>query len=105
MALVRASIRDWPTVPWRGRPQTRIQNYLRPGDFDCYLDSRINFVDLRSGIYAFEPGEDLDEPLMRRIINECHRLGLVVYGTVNCGVAKMKYPSALKTFTEMLRLL
>jgi len=37
LVLGQASIRDWPTVPWRGRPQTHYNHYLEPGAWDCYL--------------------------------------------------------------------
>lgn len=102
--LVRASIQDWASIPWRGRPQTNIELYLRPGELDCYLRSRINFVDLRNGIYAFEPGDKLDETLLSRTIGELHRRGLVVYGTVNTGVPAAEYDKALAIFERFIAL-
>lgn len=104
LEMTRASVRDWPTVPWRGRPQTHYENYLREGDWDCYLDARINFVDLRSGTYAFEPGAELDKETIGKVVDEAHRRGLIVYATVNCGVTRKEYPEAVRTFTEMIEL-
>jgi hypothetical protein len=102
--LARASIRDWPTVPWRGRPQTHYENYFRPEEWEAYVTARINWIDLRDGIYAFEPGTELDRETIARVIREGHRCGFVVFGTVNCGVTRGKYPDVLKTFGEFISL-
>jgi len=100
----RAAVRDRPTVPWRGRPQTHYEQYLRPGELETYMTSRINFIDLRDGIYAFEPGAELDKRTLARVVAEAHRRGLVIFGTVNCGVGRAEYPAALETFREFLDL-
>ena len=34
LGLVRGVVRDAPVVPWRGRPQTSVRHYLRPGELD-----------------------------------------------------------------------
>jgi len=102
--VTRASIRDWPTVPWRGRPQTNYENYLRPGEWVTYVTSRVNWIDLRNGTYAFEPGTELDREAIAKVIQEGHRCGFVVFGTVNCGVSREKYPDVLKTFREFIDL-
>ncbi|NLE58090.1 MAG: hypothetical protein GX616_07010, partial [Planctomycetes bacterium] len=102
--LVRASVCDWASIPWRGRPQTNVGLYLRPGELDCYLRSRINFVDLRNGIYAFEPSDKLDEALLSRAINEIHRRGMLVYGTVNTGVPEAEYDKAVAMFERFIAL-
>ncbi|MGQ9650207.1 MAG: glycoside hydrolase family 20 zincin-like fold domain-containing protein [Phycisphaerae bacterium] len=104
LELVRASVCDWASIPWRGRPQTNVELYLRPGELDCYLRSRINFVDLRNGIYAFEPSDRLDEPLLSRAIGEIHRRGMLVYGTVNTGVSETEYDKAIAMFERFIAL-
>ncbi len=104
LAWTRASVRDWPSVPWRGRPQTHFMNYLRAGDLDCYMESRINFIDLRNDTYAFEPGAELDKANLSRVIEEARRRGLIVYGTVNCGVPRHEYAAAMRTFKEFISL-
>jgi len=104
LMLTQASILDWPSIPWRGRPQTSFMHYLRPGDLDCYMKSRINFVDLRNNIYAFEPGAELDMVNISKVIDEIHRRGLIVYGTVNCGVSNHEYPAVSQTFKEFITL-
>lgn len=104
LELHSASIRDRPSVPWRGRPQTHYNHYLRPGELDAYMQSRINWIDLRNGIYAFEPGDELDKEGISRVIEEAHVRDLVVYGVVNCGVPAEEYPDALATFGEFIEL-
>ena len=102
MELVRASVRDWASVPWRGRPQTSVSHYLRTGELDCFMTSRINFIDIREGIYAFEPGAKLDTDLISRALEAAHKRGLLVYGTVNCGVPGSEYDNVIKTFENLI---
>ncbi len=102
--LTRASVRDWPTVPWRGRARTHYLDYLKPGEFDCYLTARVNWIDLRTGTYAFGPGEKLDKKNIGEVIQQAHRRGLRVYATVNCGVPREEYDDVLETFDEMVQL-
>jgi len=102
--MARTSVRDWPTVPWRGRPQTSLDNFFRAGEWDSYATARANFTDLRDGIYAFEPGSDLDEAKIGDILREAHRRGILVFGSVNCGVTSSKYTDVLGTFTEFINL-
>ncbi len=101
---IPAVVRDAPVIPWRGRPQTHVKLYLRPGELDLYALSRVNFIDLRSGIYAFEPGEKLDRDAIAEAIRQAHRRGILVYATVNCGVPRTEYAKVLKTFRELLGL-
>lgn len=104
LRLVRAEIRDAPVIPWRGRPQTSVAEYLRPGELDLYARARMNFIDLRSGVYAFQPGEHIDHAEVSEVIRKAHNRGMLVYGTVNCGVPKAEYPAVLGSFREMLGL-
>lgn len=104
LALRQASIRDWPTVPWRGRPQTHYNHYLEPGAMDCYMTSRINWIDLREGVYAFEADTKLDKPVLKKVIDQAHARDLVVYGTVNCGVPADKRQAVLDMFGEFIDL-
>ena len=104
LALVPGTVRDAPVVPWRGRPQTMVKHYLRPGELDIYAMARVNFIDLRSGIYAFEPGEKLDHAQIAEAVGQAHRRGFIVYATVNCGVPRQEYPSVMATFRELLDL-
>lgn len=104
LALVLAAVRDWPSIPWRGRPETTMQHYFRPGELDCYAASRINFIDLREGIYATEPGEKLDPDLVKRTVAEARRRGMVVFAIVNCGVKSELYSKALESFKDSLAL-
>lgn len=102
--LVKGAVRDAPVIPWRGRPQTQVGHYLRPGELDLYVLSRVNFIDLRSGIYAFQPGEKLDREEIAEAIKQAHLRGIIVYATVNCGVSGKEYEKVLGTFRELLDL-
>jgi len=104
LELVRGVVRDAPVVPWRGRPQTQVRHYLRPGELDLYVLSRVNFIDLRSGIYAFEGGERLDKAEIAEAIKQAHLRGIIVYATVNCGVPRAAYDKVLGTYRELLEL-
>jgi hypothetical protein len=104
LKLVRGVVRDAPVIPWRGRPQTQVSHYLRPGELDLYVLSRVNFIDLRSGIYAFQPGEKLDKAEIAEAVKQAHLRGIIVYATVNCGVPAEEYEKVMGTFSEMLDL-
>ncbi len=102
-----ASIHDWPTVPWRGRPQTNVENHFGQGVLDAYARSRINFTDLRNGIYAF-PADyqftESDRQKIGKVIQECHRRGLLVYGSVDVGIPRSLHEQALKRFAEFIEM-
>ena len=112
------SVRDWPSIAWRGRPHSVLQQHLVPGALDAYLRSRINFTDVRDdpeveptivfparkASMGFPAGKPLDETLIRRMIHESHRRGLFVYGTVSCGVKKEQVDEVIETFEELIAL-
>ncbi|HOA75615.1 MAG TPA: glycoside hydrolase family 20 zincin-like fold domain-containing protein [Phycisphaerae bacterium] len=104
VVLRPATVRDWPTVPWRGRPQTHYKHYLEPGAMDCYMTSRINWIDLRESVYAFEPDSPLEKDVLEQVIELAHARDLVVYGAVNCGVPVAKREAVLKMFREFIEL-
>jgi hypothetical protein len=104
LAFVQGTVRDAPVIPWRGRPQTSVGAYLRPGELDLYVLSRVNFIDLRSGIYAFQPGETLDKAEIAEAVKQAHKRGIIVFATVNCGVPRKDYDKVMKTFKELLEL-
>jgi hypothetical protein len=104
MSMLRAGIRDWPSIPWRGRPETTMQHYFRPGELDCYAMSRINFIDLREGIYATEPGEKLNADTVKRTVAEARKRGMVVFAIVNCGIKRELFPKAIESFKESIAL-
>jgi hypothetical protein len=100
-------VRDWPTVPWRGRPQTTVAAHLQPGMMDVYAISRVNFIDLRNGTYAFEPDyvlTDKDKADIAEVIRLAHQRDIVVFGTVNCGVPRSKYDAVMAQFKQFLSL-
>ncbi|HUT94687.1 MAG TPA: hypothetical protein VMY37_34845 [Thermoguttaceae bacterium] len=112
------SVRDWPSIAWRGRPHSVLEQHLVPGALDAYLRSRINFTDVRDdpdveptiifparkASMGFPAGRALDEPPIRRMIRESHRRGLFVYGTVSCGVKKERVDDVIETFQELIAL-
>ncbi len=112
------SVRDWPSIAWRGRPHSVLKQHLVPGALDAYLRARINFTDVRDdpdvkptiifparkASMGLPAGRALDEPLIRRMIHESHRRGLFVYGTVSCGVKRDQIDDVVKTFKELIAL-
>jgi len=104
LELTPGTVHDAPVVPWRGRPQTQVSHYLRPGELDLYVLSRVNFIDLRGGIYAFEPGATLDKVEIAEAVKQAHLRGIIVYATVNCGVPGKDYEKVLGTYRELLDL-
>ena len=97
-------IRDWPSIPWRGRPYTSVGAHLEPGVMDAYLWAGLNFIDVRAGAFGYAPDADLDKEAIGRCIREAHRRGMFVYGTVSCGVKPEKFDGALRTFRELIEL-
>lgn len=104
LSIQGATIRDWPGIPLRGRPHPHYQYFLKPENFDCIMTSRINFIDLRDGIYAFEPGVKLPKEDLAKIIRDARDRGLRVYAAVNTGVDKAEQDAVLATFKEFIEL-
>ncbi len=112
------SVRDWPSIAWRGRPHSVLKQHLVPGALDAYLRARLNFTDVRDdpdveatvifparkASMGFPAGKPLDTPLVERMIRESHRRGLFVYGTVSCGVPAEKTDDVIETFEELISL-
>lgn len=104
LMIQEATIRDWPTIPLRGRPHPHYQYFLKPENFDCMATSRINFIDLRDGIYAFEPGANLNREDIGRIIRDAKARDLRVYAAVNCGVPAAEQDAVIRSFREFVEL-
>ncbi|MBN1489332.1 MAG: hypothetical protein JXA69_05390 [Phycisphaerae bacterium] len=104
LVLTRASIRDWPSIPWRGRPHAHYRNYSRPGEMNRYATARINFIDLRNDTYAFSPDDALPEDDLASLVRDAHRRGLFVFGTVHCGVPASEHDAVLHLFERMIAL-
>ncbi|MGC8863214.1 MAG: glycoside hydrolase family 20 zincin-like fold domain-containing protein, partial [Armatimonadota bacterium] len=101
-----AAIRDWPSIPWRGRPHSDISLYDRPNTFDSFAQARVNFIDLRLGnrIYGTPPGFKLDVEKTKHVLNEAHRRGLFVFATVDCAVPEEQHGAVIKTYEEFISL-
>jgi len=104
MTVQAATIRDWPTIPLRGRPYPHYQHFLKPGIMDGVITSRFNFIDLRGGVYAFMPGEKLDRDALSKIISDARDHGLRVYAAVNTGVSLAQQDTVMETFKELVEL-
>lgn len=109
------SVRDWPSIAWRGRPHSVLRQHLVPGALDAYIRARLNFTDVRddpnakaTNVYparkasmGFPAGVPIDGATVERMVNESHRRGLFVYGTVSCGVPQAKHDDVLATFRQL----
>lgn len=109
------SVRDWPSIAWRGRPHSVLRQHLVPGALDAYLRARLNFSDVRDDPHAratnvyparkasmgFPAGVPIDSDSVARMVTESHRRGLFVYGTVSCGVPAAKHGDVLETFRQL----
>lgn len=104
LTVQAATIRDWPTIPLRGRPHPHYQYFFKPEIFDCVMTSRFNFIDVRDGIYAFEPGAKLKRDEIGPVITKARNLGLRVYAAVNCGIPLDQQDAAMGTFKEFVDL-
>lgn len=109
--LPAVSLRDWPSIRWRGRAHWRLCVHLAPGAMDSYSRYRLNFTDVRDAdtpdgyaAMGFPPGFKIRVPETKRVLDEAHRRGMFVYGTVSCGVKAAKYDAAIKTFEELIAL-
>lgn len=116
--LPGVSVRDWPSIPWRGRPHSVLRQHLVPGAMDAYVRSRINLIDVRDDPTApataifparkasmgFPAGAPIDTANVKQVIAEGHRRGMFVYGTVSCGVPRAGSDAVIKTFEELLAL-
>ena len=104
------SVRDWPSIAWRGRPLSWPERQLVPGVFDAYVRARMNWVDLRDGPtrrrgqFGIPPGFDFDKAKAKAILREAHRRGFFVYGTVFCGVKPDKFDAVIAKFQEVVDL-
>jgi len=103
-SLPVVSLRDWPSIPWRGRPYTSVATHLEPGVLDAYLSAGLNFLDVRKGAFGYGPDEELDREEIARCLREAHRRGLFVFGTVSCGIKPEKFDGALRVFRELIEL-
>lgn len=112
------SVRDWPSIPWRGRPHSVLAHHLEPGAMDAYVRARLNFTDVRDdprvkASPVFEArkasmgcpaGIPLDKERMGLHIANAHRHGFFVYGTVACAEPPERYGQVLGTYRELLAL-
>jgi hypothetical protein len=111
VVLPVVSLRDWPSIRWRGRPHWRMRVHLAPGAFDSYARYRLNFLDVRDAdtpdgyaAMGFPPGFKINVPVTKQVLDEAHRRGMFVYGTVSCGIKSDRYEAALHTFAELIEL-
>jgi len=104
------SVRDWPSILWRGRPFWSFKEHLAPGVMDAYAWARVNFVDLRGtpdgkkASMGLQPGSKLDTGTLTRVVAEAHRRGLFVYGTVSCAIGAKQHEAVLTTFRQLIAL-
>lgn len=112
------SVRDWPSIAWRGRPHSVLLEHLEPGAMDAYAMARINFIDVRDdprvravkdsparkASMGCPAGADLDQDTVRRVVTEAHRRGIYVYGTVAAAVEGGRCDAVVQTFDNLIAL-
>ncbi len=113
--LLCATVRDWPSIPWRGRPHSVAAHHLEAGQLDAYMHARLNFSDFRDAPNVPEtltmparkasmgcaPGKPIDREVFNRLFQEFKRRGMFVYGTVSCQIAEEQYTALAATFDEL----
>lgn len=116
--ITKAEVCDWPSIPWRGRPHSVMAHQLAPGQLDAYVHARINFADYRDDPRVKEtltmpprkasmgcpPGQPVDAELAKKLLAECHRRGMYVYGVASCNLPENRYALLTQTFDELLAL-
>ncbi len=116
--ILCATVRDWPSIPWRGRPHSVVAHHLQPGQLDAYMHARLNFSDFRDdpdqvatmimparkSSMGCVPGKPIDEELFNRVFTEFKRRGMFVYGTVSCKLEAGQYSKLTDTFDALLTL-
>jgi len=103
------SVRDWPSLAWRGRIIGNFRDHLKPGALDAYVRARLNFVDTRNapaprGEFGFAPGESPDSPELRELLKQAHRRGIRVYGTLACSFGVKEPLKVERTAKELAEL-
>lgn len=108
LTLTQATIDDWGSIPWRGRPQASNRGHFVPGRFDSYARARLNWTDLRDGVrsgqYGYPPGHELKVDEVKEIVRESDRRGMFVYATVDCAVRPRDFDAAIGTYRELIEL-
>jgi len=118
LAIQRARVRDWPSIPWRGRPHSVTLQHLVPGQMDAYVHARLNFsdfrddpdvpasltMDARKASMGCVPGKPIDRELFLRTFREFKRRGFFIYGTVSCQLGKQPKEKIGETFDALLAL-
>jgi len=106
--LPAASVRDWPSIPWRGNIPGR--PWMRRYQGSCLLDSlvraRMNVIDLRLHAMGILLGMDLSKAPVKEVIREAHRRGILVYGVVSASRGRNGDPvkGGRKLFEELAAL-
>jgi hypothetical protein len=104
-----ASIRDWPSIKWRGRPWRQLWVQVEPGAMDAYVRARMNFVNATTRFPECWKGETAEfseetEATIRELLAESHRRGIFVYGVISCAVKKEHHSLTLRRFEKLIEL-
>ena len=84
-----ATIDDYPTLDIRGEfvgrnPANLYADFYDDGDWDKYMRSRFNLVDLHGGWFGYDNAASVDTAEVRHMTTEAHGRGMQVWGVVQC---------------------
>lgn len=104
LSLRQVKIRDWPGLKHRGRVCSSPQYFYSTQVLDAVVMARLNFIDVRYGNYGTAPGTKLDKDIIRWVVKEAHKRGLLVYGTASIIAQPADYDKVIATFQEFIDL-
>lgn len=104
IALWPAMIKDWPSLQHRGRPCTSAEYASSIDVLDAAALGRLNFIDIRYGIYGTNHSAKLNHDKIKLAVKEAHRRGILVYGTVSLVAEEVDYDKVIAKFQEFIDL-
>jgi len=106
--LVRATIRDWASIPWRGSVSSLTRAAEDDPDHDARIRARLNFIDTRfpGGRWIHAGALKAEQYAeFKRSVGQAHRRGMRVYAHIISGERKgYPYEAIAAEFEKLLDL-